>query len=750
MILYLSDWQKFPDAEPDFQTKNITFLRLARVYKAMGIKNYAFLLALMTPELKGVDPHDPNLTDHQKYLIGRECKYNPWYFFREVLRIAVTGSDTGVPLIANRGNIGLYWMFMNHIDVGLIQPRQTGKSISVDGLMLWVTYVSGYRSKVMMMTKDDKLRAENIDRLKEMRNLLPKYLIALSRDDADNQDMLTYNRLRNKYLTSVSQGSEAAANNSGRGFTAPILYNDEGPFQKFVKTALGAALPGCNRAREQAALNNNPYGNVFTTTAGKKDTESGRFMYEMFHDGTVWTEAFYDAKNPKELMELIITNRNNSISAPFVNITMSHRQLGFTDEWLRDQIMRARQSKDASERDFLNMWTAGTERSPLSPDLNELILASEMDPLFTEIINRYILRWYIKEEEIESFMADNHCVIGIDPSNAVGRDSIAMTMLDVRTLQTVAAGCYNETNLIKFSDYLMSLLLKYPKTTLIIETNHASGSAIVDYCILKLTALGIDPFTRIFNRIVDKDRLEEDGIREMMRRPVHHRPERFYEQQKRHFGFITTSESRTMFYSRLIQDAAKHAGQYVRDRTLSSEIRGLVEKNGRIDHVASGHDDMVIAWLLCHWFVNQARNLGFYGIDRSMVMADINTLGRAETHEEALEKSRQESFASEIEGLLQQLKNTRDDILSMKLEHRLRYLQTLLTDSSMIQAQNLDTLIQQSKEERHKRAKMQTHERGGPSRFREVAPRTEYARPDFLQQRMSRNTRFNTNISYAA
>lgn len=751
MILYANDWKRFPTAFPDYNTKNESYVRLARIYKSMGIKNYAFMLALMTPALQGVDPYDPLLTTEQKAMIWQECRYNPWYFFREVLRIPVSGSADGEIFRANRGNIAAYWIFFNHIDVGLIQPRQTGKSISIDGLMIWIIYIAGFRSKVLMLTKDDKLRAENIDRLKEIRNLLPNYLVMVDKADTDNQNELTYNKLRNKYLTAVAQSSEANANKVGRGFTTPILHCDEGPFIKFIKAALGAALPGCTEARAQAERNNNPFGNIFTTTAGKKDDLDGMFMFQMFNDGTPWSEILFDAKDPVELLLLIETNRNNSDSAPFVNITMSHRQLGYTDAWLKNVIQRARQSKDASERDFLNVWTSGTQRSPLNSQLNELIRASEMDPLHTEIIDRYILRWYMEESSISQFMENNHCVIGIDPSNAVGRDAIAMVMTDVSTLQTVAAGSYNETNLMKFADFVVSLLLKYPKTTLVIEVNHASGTAIVDYAILKLTALGVDPFTRIFNRIVDQDRLEEDGIREMLRRPVHYRPEKFYDHHKRHFGFITTSDTRTMFYSNLIVNSAKQAGHLVRDKTLSNEIRSLVEKNGRIDHVTSGHDDMVIAWLLSHWFVSNARNLAFYGIDRSTVLTSVSELGHQDTPEEILERNRQECFMAEIETLLEQLRESRDEILSMKLEHRLRFLQTLLKDSAVTQAGNIDALIQQTKDERNKRAKMQVHERGPQNRFRELTPRQDMPRPAFLHKYASRNNRFsNINFNEAA
>lgn len=41
------------------------------------------------PDLKGVDPHSPDLTPEQKLAIAQECKENPSYFVREVLRAPV-------------------------------------------------------------------------------------------------------------------------------------------------------------------------------------------------------------------------------------------------------------------------------------------------------------------------------------------------------------------------------------------------------------------------------------------------------------------------------------------------------------------------------------------------------------------------------------------------------------------------------------------------------------------------------------
>lgn len=708
MILFLKDWDRFPTAIVDYKTSNKSFLRLAQVYKSMGIKNHLFHLALMQPELQGVDPHSEFLTLEQKVKIGLECRINPWYFFREVVRLPPVAGADPIQFIANRGNIALYWSFFNNIDSALIQPRQTGKSASTDCLMVELEYIAATNTKIMMITKDDALRRANVDRLKSIRDLLPKYLLNLTSKDSDNQFELTCKALGNSYVTGVAQNSEAAANNLGRGLTSPILHCDEGPFINFIGTTLPAALASGTAARDEARKFGRPHGNIFTTTAGKKDDRDGKFMFDLIHSGMVWNEILFDCKNKVELREMVV--KNGSGGAALVNITMSHRQLGKTDEWLRDAIAISRATGEAADRDFLNIWTSGTQRSPLSVALNETIFKSEMDVLYSEISpERYILRWYIPEEEIAERMASGHFVIGLDTSEAVGRDTIALIMIDIRDLSTVAVGVYNETNLIRFAGYLANLLIKYQNTTLVIERK-SSAQMIIDYLLLKLPTVGIDPFRRIYNKIVDEAREKEEAFKEIQRRPEL-RSEAFYDQRKSRFGFNTTAESRTVLYTTVLQNAAKKAGHLVRDKSLSGEIRGLVEKNGRIDHAASGHDDTVIAWLMAHWFLTHARNLSYYGISTTDVMMDVSDMGRKLSEAELQERSQQAAYLQEIDEVLEALRNTRDEMLVLKYEHRLQYLTKRLSGQSLDEVSGLDALIEQAAEERAKRVRLDMQQR---------------------------------------
>ncbi len=697
MIRFLRDWANFPNAIIDYKTSNESFLRQVEVYRRMGIKNNMFILTLLQPELQGVDPHSPDLTTEQKVAIAMECRYNPWYYFREVVRIPPVAGPKPIPFKANRGNIALLWLFYCSIDVALIQPRQTGKSVSTDTLMAWLIYIGASNTKINMITKDDTLRKANVERLKKIRDLLPKYLVNMTKQDSDNQFELTCKTNENTYTTGVSQNSETTANNLGRGLTAPVSHIDEGPFINFIGTTLPAALASGTAAREEAEKYGRPYGNIFTTTAGKKDDRDGKFMYDFIHGGAVWTEAFFDAADRTQLVMMV--GKACSGKKIIVNATFSHRQLGKTDQWLYEAMANAGSSGEAADRDFLNVWTSGTQSSPLSVKLNEIIRNSELEPQHTEISKEsFIFNWYVSEEELLQRAANSHFVLGADTSEAVGQDANGLVLIDVADLKVLGAATINETNLIVFSMWLANLLIKYQNTTLIMERK-STGGMIMDYIQLALTKAGIDPFKRMYNRIVDMASEMPAEFRLLQSTPLERRNQAFYDDLKRYFGFNTTSETRGLLYSTVIQNAAKKGGHLVHDKRLSTEIRSLVVKNGRIDHKASGNDDMVIAWLLTHWFLTHSKNLQYYGIDPAVVMRAASDSTRTLTEKEIFEQKLQKSYRDQIETLFEELKEAQSEIIIVKLETKLRSLMARYkpTEGEVL---SVDDLIRTANEQR--------------------------------------------------
>jgi hypothetical protein len=171
----------------------------------------------------------------------------------------------------------------------------------MNGLMsFWAS-----NTKINLLTLSEKLRTETVGRIKAIYDELPDYLKFKTRTDLNNTEEMTVNRFGNRYRTHVAQAAAKAAYNLGRGLTTPILHVDEGPFQTNIDVALDACLPAMDAATDMAARNNEPYGIVYTTTAGKKDEPSGKYFYKLLSKSAKWTEQFYDCVNSEELEKII-------------------------------------------------------------------------------------------------------------------------------------------------------------------------------------------------------------------------------------------------------------------------------------------------------------------------------------------------------------------------------------------------------------------------------------------------------------
>lgn len=671
MLLHLSDWDDYPDAIPDWNTTNDSFLKLAAKYKSMGVANFYFHLALMQPHLQGVDPHDPDLSDEIKIDIWKECVANPWYFIREVIRIK---AGDYIPYIANRGNIALMWLFLNHIDLFLIQPRQTGKSVGADCLMTWLIHFGCYNIDITLITKDHKLRTDNILRLKAIRDAIPAYLIAKDKKDVDNTEEISYLARKIRYKALIPRNGESDAEKVGRGATSPILQFDEAPFINWIgitlPSAMGSSVAAVNNAKRLGA----PHGTLYTTTAGKIDSRDGKFIYDMVSTAAPWTELFYDAGNQARLVEMVAANSTDPKGAIRVNCTFSHRQLGYSDQWLWETMARLNVSGEIADRDFFNRWTNGTGTNPIDADVLERIASSEREPDHIQIHpDGYIVRWYVPKDKIDLRMATGQYIMGLDTSDAVGRDGISMVLLDVRDLSVVAAGSYNRTSIYRWISFMGQFLCKYPNIVLIPEAK-SSGRSIMDGLIQILDANGFDPFKRIFNTIVDrKEKYQEEYNQSgniTQRR-------RMYHTHKEHFGFNTTGTSRETLYVDVMETSLNDAAHCVRDKKLAGEFKGLVIRNDRIDHQTGGHDDMVIAYLLANWFLIHGRNLSHYGINtrdvRSLVV-------RAQTDDvsvaDMLAARRNKEIRSQLDELCERLANCDLDNEALRIEHRIRFLMT--------------------------------------------------------------------------
>lgn len=706
MLLFQNDWtDAYPDAIVDVHTKNESFIRYASLLKTMGVKNHLWPLALINRELVGVDPFDPNLSMEQMMMVTLEARENPMYFFREIARDPKGTPEDPIVFRANRGNMALFWLFFNHITTILIQIRQTGKSFSTDILMDYLLNIRCKKTEINLLTKDDTLRAANLERLKNIQMELPFYLKQKHKGDIGNTEELSVKALGNRYRGHVPNKSPKMALNVGRGLTSPIFQIDEAAFVFNIAISLPAALAAGTAERDRARRLNEPYGTIITTTAGKKDDPDGAYMFAMVQESAVWTEKFYDAVDAADLEKLI---RNNSPKGKLqVNCTFNHRQLGFTDDWLRRAIEESKAVGEDADRDFGNVWTSGSQSSPLSVNLLTLIRQSESPERYTEIVKPYgyVMRWFYEEDTFEALMRRDDHVISVDSSDAAGADDIALTIRSVKDGALVCSGTYNETNIITFAEFLCDLLERFEKTTLIIE-RRSTGSTILDYLLLMLPIRGIDPFKRIYNLCVQYADEDPDRYKEISK-PMFARPADIYTKHKRTFGFATSASgatSRTELYSTSLQNLAKLTGGKVQDKKTIDQILSLVVKNGRVDHPPGGHDDHVISWLLSGWLLLNGKNLQHYGISSREVLIANKMVQDANNPNVLYEQNKQHAIRSEIEQLAEQLKKERDPYVAQRLESKIRGVSSYLTEENRA-ILSVDDLLHSLREERNKQVR---------------------------------------------
>lgn len=704
MILFEEDWHKPENAHVIVHTSttNQSFIDLHHILKKQGVKNNLFFLALHDRRLLHIDPYSPDLTEEQIIWISDECAVNPWYYFREIAPVP-EGSKKN-RFRANRANISLFWSFFNNCQYLLIQPRQTGKSYSTDTLMVYVlNFATGIRS--MLFTKDRPLAVKNVIRLRKLFERMPAYLCSVTKKDSNNQETITVMNRGNYYNTVVAQDSPEDADKKGRGDTVEVRHCDEIAYCKnnFITIpVMGSAM---DAARADAIKDGKFTGSIFTTTAGKKDSPEGKWAYDLFMESAEWRETYYDCRNHADFERQVRADSNptselaKSVGFYSIQGTFSHRQLGYSDSWLINNIVKNSVAPEAVQRDYLNMWTSGSEVSPFTTKQLQMISSSESNPVWEEKTGAAAIRWYYTEPEINYLMENHPIILGLDTSNNISKDSTTMCFVNATNLDIIGAADCNSTNLYQYAKWLADLMVKHPKL-LIVPENKSSAQGIIDYLIEVLPGYGIDPFKRIFNTVVNE---RESNPRRFESMDAHGNRTAIANQYRPQFGYTTTGTgrySRENLYTETLYRAIDIVADKIKDKRLVSELLKLVLINGRIDHVKGAHDDQVISWLLACWFIFSARNVYYYDIVKTRFLSEIVEAGKVLDVKEVARQREQEALRERIDSLYDEIGQTDDFFEFVKLEKAIKLLETKLTGEELNKVKSMSAIIDEMKERR--------------------------------------------------
>ena len=589
-------------------TTNKSFLEVHQYLLDSGIENNRFMLVLLDPDLARIDPHDPALSAAMKTKVLKECLYNPWYFFREVVRIPDSGQANGVKFELSRGNLALIFCLALNLNTFLEMPRQTGKTISS---LCWYLYLFNFgtaNAEISFLNKkldDSKL---NLQRIREIRDLLPSYLKmdqAFAPDGSrikgkNNVETLQHPVNNNRIRTVASARNKVAAASLMRGRTTPIIYIDEYGFIQYNTIIYTNMVPAFNTAANNAKRNGTPYGMLVTTTPGMLTTDEGIEAFNMKESATPFSERWYDLTR-EQIFDIINSNNNSN----FVYIRYTYQQLGKSEEWFRNLCINMRKDWDSIRREVLLEWSNSTENSPFRAEDLDTIKGLLRQPINTVLLlNKYELKIY------EKINMKYPPIMGVDVSGGYQRDSSAITIVDSYSTRVTAELNSNFISTPELALIIYNIVSQWmPNAVVNIERNGGFGSSVIAR--LLQTSIKKNLFYTI------KDKVVEERV---LGSAIHRRT-----QKTKVYGSDSTKAEREKLME-ILRDRVEYHKDKIISPTIYEELCGMeVKKSGKIEHSSNTHDDQVFSWLWALFVYYEGGDLmNNWGITKRVLRTDAD------------------------------------------------------------------------------------------------------------------------------
>lgn len=594
----------------DVGTANKSFLQVAKDLKSLGIHNYYFMLEIYDYSLVNIDPHTENLTRDQISRIMTECTRNPWYYLREVCRIPDQGG-VGIPFKANRGNIAQTWLTLHGIDSWLCLPRQQGKTISFLCLLSWAYSFGTNNSTFIFINKDSGNAKENLQRLKDIIDCLPEFLRfeqIMEEDEngkvklvkaARNATSMKHPITKNRIIIKPKATSYESALSLARGLTSNILHFDEPEFTPYIKTIIENSVSTFETASRNAKKNGAMYCRAFSCTPGDLDTSMGQEAQEVLSHTTKWSEHMYDMRydslndDKNELLQYVKNNGGNGI----VYIEYSYKQLGLTDEWLRNMYNKI-QNPVVVKREILLQRIRGSSDSPFDQEDIEY-MASMVQPIVDELYlcDHFRFDIYKKLERLTPYL------VSIDCSTGTNGDSNAITIINPYTVRPDAEFKCPYIGETQFEKLIIELVQDHlPRACIIIERNSV-GDGIIDH--LLNSPIRSSLYFDKNKDLVESNLADQSNVVSMLKRQG---------DQKKFYGVYTDNKSREDMMAILFRRVAEFKDDFV-TKNITDDIAHLVRfKSGKVAAQIGFHDDSIMSYLIGMYVWYHGNNLSMWGI----------------------------------------------------------------------------------------------------------------------------------------
>lgn len=354
-----------------------------------------------------------------------------------------------------------------------------------------------------------------------------------------------------------------------------------------------------------------------------------------------WKDTMFDTPI-EELKKALYSPAYNGI----VFVEHNWKQLKRTMAWYEKQCNLVGYKQEVILREIELKRLHGSSLSPFTRD-QQLYLASHVrEPIMTVDLSDCLAPIEIYEQLHRNYPY----ILGIDPSDGIGEDNNAFTLVNPYTLKPAAEFRCSYISPKKFFKMIVAFMDRYcPMCCIVIESNR--GREMLQYF----------SDSRYRRQIwIDEDKLNQvlsvktdkyGGVRqESLARKVQ--------------GLTTTGKTRDQMYNMLIEFVNEYI-ENLYSKYLVEDILNLIRKpnNGRIEAGPGMHDDNVMSFLFTIFVYRFAKNLYKYGIIPGAESPEAKAK-RVETRDDIKRKiaSVMGNLPEEYRELFQDYLDERDDL----------------------------------------------------------------------------------------
>jgi hypothetical protein len=351
-------------------------------------------------------------------------------------------------------------------------------------------------------------------------------------------------------------------------------------------------------AARNAKANGALYGRCFSCTPGDLDTAMGQESQELLSKTVKWTEKMYDMRydpfddEKNEVLQYVRNNGENGI----VYIEYSYKQIGLTDEWLREMYNKIGNPL-VVKREILLQRLRGSSDSPFEQEDIEYITQA-VHPVKDEIYLQEHFRLDVYEDIVKSIPY----ILGVDCSTGTNGDNNAITAIDPFQVKPVAEFKCPYIGETKYEKLIIELVRTYmPRAIVVIERNSV-GDGIIDHLLNSPIAN---------NLYFDKNRdlvSEKMGQHQDITSMLKHEAEK-----KKYYGAYTEKQSREDMMAILKRHMYEFKDNFV-TKNITEDISRLVKtRGGRIEAGPGFHDDSIMSYLIGMYVYYHGNNLAVFG-----------------------------------------------------------------------------------------------------------------------------------------